>query len=153
MPHTNRRKKTAPIKRLEVTGDDGWTRVTTTDSQRRGSKPTGCSASLLPRHETGWKTVPETRATVETVKQEYEKVREQWSTSDSCKTLASLLQEKVLPEDVDIDSCLIFGSGSFCGLRQGWISRKHSAMCQLAVLKGMQSTIGWSSQYHLWWEC
>ncbi|KAK5942131.1 hypothetical protein PMZ80_006085 [Knufia obscura] len=138
MPHTSRRKKNAPTKRLEVTGDDGWTRVTTTNLQRRGPKAIGSSAGLIPLHE---KTTPEKGATVEKISREYEKIQEQWTASESCTALVSLVQGKVLPENVEIDRCLIFGSGSFCGLRQGWISRKHSAMCQLAVVKSIQKTI------------
>jgi len=147
MPHTSRRKKHAPPKRLEVTDDDGWTRVTTTNPPRRGPRAIGSSGRLLSSQENSLRTLAEKGATAEKIRQEYEKVQEQWKASDSCKALVSLLQDKVLPENLEIDSCLIFGSGSFCGLRHGWISRKHSAMCQLAILRSMQSTMGQTSGY------
>ena len=142
MPHTSRRKKHTPAKRLEVTDDDGWTRVTTTDRERRGPRAIGSPVCLSSGNESFWRTTPEEGASAEKTRQEYERTQEQWKASDSCRALVSLLQEKVLPENVEIDRCLIFGSGSFCGLRQGWISRKHSALCQLAVMKSIHGTIG-----------
>jgi len=146
MPHTSRRKRNAPTKRVEVTDDDGWTRVTTTNQERRRPIAVENSATLLQTQERGWKTTPEKGATVEKLKQDYKRVQTQWTESDSCRALVSLMQEKVLLEDGEWDRCLIFGSGSFCGLRQGWILRKHTSMCQLAVLQTMQSTIGKSRQ-------
>jgi len=142
MPHTSRRKKSAPAKRLEVTDDDGWTRVTTTNREKRGPRATGDPISVSSGNESFWKTTPEKGASAGKIKQAYERTQEQWRESGSCKALVSLLQEKVLLESVEIDRCFVFGSGSFCGLRQGWISRKHSALCQLAVLKNIQTTIG-----------
>lgn len=139
MPHTSRRKKHVPTKRLEVTDDDGWTRVTTNNRERRGLRAIGNVSS---GSGSFWQTTPEEGASAEKIRQEYERTQEQWKASDSCRALVSLLQEKVLPENVEIDRCFIFGSGSFCGLRQGWISRKHSALCQLAVLKSIRGTIG-----------
>jgi len=146
MPHTSRRKRNTPTKRVEVTDDNGWTRVTTTNQERRRPTAIENSAILLQAQECGWKTTPEKGATVEKLKQDYKRVQTQWIESDSCKALVALMQDKVLPEDAEWDRCLIFGSGSFCGLRQGWILRKHTSMCQLAVLQTLQSTIGKSRQ-------
>ena len=142
MPHTSRRKRNTPTKRVEVTDDNGWTRVTTTNQERRRPTAIENSAILLQAQECGWKTTPEKGATVKKLKQDYKRVQTQWIESDSCKALVALMQDKVLPEDTEWDRCLIFGSGSFCGLRQGWILRKHTSMCQLAVLQTLQSTIG-----------
>ena len=144
MPHTNRRKKNTPAKRLEVTDDDGWTTVTTTNQMywKRRPKPTFVGILSSEEAESFWKSTPEKGATIDKVTLKWEKAQEQWKASESCRTLLSLLQERVLREDVEVDRCFIFGSGSFCGSAVAYVHRNHVALHQLAVIKSIQSTIG-----------
>lgn len=141
MPHTSRRKNKQQPKRVEVVDEDGWTRITTTDGGRHAPRPGRSQTSLLGLVN-GGRTVPEAGVTLESLSREYRTIRDQWLASTSCQALKTLLVDRVLRDDVQIDRCIVFGTGSFSGLREGWISRRQVAMCQLAVLQTMKETIG-----------
>lgn len=141
MPHTSHRKKKQPIaKRVEVTDDDGWTRVTSTNRDQQVPRRTDVQGALT--DSDGWQTTPEDGATVERTQEEYARIEQKWKDSDACKALTALLQERVLIHGRRVDKCIIFGSASFCGLRKGWISMKTAAMGQLAAFKTMHTIIG-----------
>lgn len=130
MPHTTRRKLRRPTKRVEVTDEDGWTRVTTTKSQHREQRAR-TRAAIVPDPS---QTIVEPGATIGKIKNEYQKAKAQWQESESCKVLEEAIANRALQNGISIDKCFMFGSGSFSGLRMGWISRQGVALCQLAVL-------------------
>lgn len=141
MPHTSHRKKKQSIaKRVEVTDEDGWTRVTSTNRDQQ--TPKRIDAAELPIAADVWKTIPEDGATAVKIREDYTHIEKRWQDSEACEALTTLLRQRVLLDERRIDKCIMFGSGSFCGLREGWISMKTAAMSQLAALKSMHSTIG-----------
>lgn len=143
MPHTShRRKKKTPNKRVEITDEDGWTRITTTNTDQRAPKPVLPYSPSLETLGGQFRTVPESGASVEKIKMAYVAHEQQWLASESCKALVRVLKEQVLADGSHVDACIIFGSASFCGVWQGWKERTTTALIQLAVLKTLQSTIG-----------
>jgi hypothetical protein len=48
----------------------------------------------------------------------------------------------IIGSDTRIDACVLFGSGTFTGLRDGWINRSHVAFCQLAAFKAVIDLLG-----------
>jgi hypothetical protein len=52
------------------------------------------------------------------------------------------LQKRVISSNTRVDACVLFGSGTFTGLGQGWINRNHVAMYQLAAFKAVVDLIG-----------
>lgn len=141
MPHTSHRKKKQPVtKRVEVTDDDGWTRVTSTNRDQQVPRRTDVQGALTTSGD--WQTTPEEGATAEKTRDEFAQIEKRWKDSDACKALSVLLKEQVFTDGRRIDKCIIFGSASFCGLRKGWISMKTAAMGQLAAFKTMHTIIG-----------
>lgn len=145
MPHTKHKKRKQTSKRIEVTGEDGWTRVTNTNTARRTPKSLPFATSHLDGSENPWRTVPEEGATKEKLRAKYDEIERQWLASDSCKALTTLLGDRIRAGGLQVDKCIVFGTSSFCGLRLGWIKNDVNAMCQLAVLRTMQVTIGTSN--------
>lgn len=139
MPHTSHRKKKSVHKRVEVTDEDGWTRVTSTNAQRRAPRSAATSAI---KEGLAYESPPEKGTTVEKIRARYNEIETQWQSSDACRSLVVCLQHRVPTEALQVDRCIIFGSGSFCGLRQGWIKGDTASLCQLAVLSTLRTTIG-----------
>ena len=135
-----RKKKFMTNKRTEVIDEDGWTRVTTTGKRH----PAAVKSDAL-NVSTDLRTVPQPGSNVQKVLKSFEKSIATWSGSESCTVLDNILISKILQNDVRIDKCLIFGSGSFCGLSRGWISRHSVALQQLAIFCKVRDTIGESS--------
>lgn len=141
MPRASQRKKKHPIaKRVEITDEDGWTRVTSSNRDQQFPNRIGLPEAL--DESSAWITTPEDGITIERLQDEYAKVERGWRESESSTILKTLFRDRILKGDLQIDKCIIFGSGSFCGLRQGWISLRTAAMVQLAALKDMQNIIG-----------
>lgn len=154
MPHTSHRKKHGnDRKRTEVLDDEGWTRITT----KRLSKMTPQSHNVTAREYSPSRDpveepyvdlvtlpakceVPFT-ASVADISQRYEKVKSLWLLSDSFTALqAALLRQ--LETASKIPTCALFGAGSYCGLRQGWIERHEVALVQTAVFTSAVDLIG-----------
>lgn len=141
MPHTSHRKKKQPItKRVEVTDEDGWTRVTTTNHNRQA--PRRADPSEAPIDPGTWKTTPERGATADKIREDYTLIEKRWEDSDACAALTTLFKQQVLTDGRRVDKCIMFGSASFCGLREEWISMKTAAMSQLGAFRSMHGTIG-----------
>lgn len=141
MPHTSHKKKKQPItKRVAITDEDGWTRVTTTNHNRQA--PRQAEPSEGPIDAEAWKTTPEEGATADKIREDYTQIEKKWKDSDACEALTTLLKQRVLIDGRHVDKCIMFGSASFCGLREGWISMKTAAMSQLAAFRSMHGTIG-----------
>lgn len=134
MPHTSHKKKHARIKRQEIVGDDGWTRV-------MSNKPlsvTGALPSL--DHQQPVEEAPE-GLTESDVLARYIDIEKRWKASESWKTVEDTLKTRVIASDTRIDACVLYGSGTFTGLAQGWINRTHVAMYQLAAFKAVVDLI------------
>lgn len=140
MPHTSRRKKERPNKRVQVEDDDGWTRVTTT---HRIPNTTPAQAAYYEEFSNGHKRpVDEAGTTVQRKTEQYRKVEEGWLASEACQALQGVIREKLIAERLELNACFVFGTGSFCGVIDGWIARHDVALCQLAVLLSIRRTIG-----------
>ena len=155
MPHTSHKKKSVRTKRQEVIGDDGWTRVT--------SKSSPAMAGALPPSD---KTRDDETYTVEmsggetttfhyacvqeapkgmtesAILDKYTEIEKRWKASGSWKSVENTLQKRVISSNTRVDACVLFGSGTFTGLGQGWINRNHVAMYQLAAFKAVVDLIG-----------
>lgn len=154
MPHTSRRRKHGnDRKRTEVIDDEGWTRVTTRSmakmnpqnhtvpareySHSRDSVTEPCIG--LVRYP-GKYELPST-ASVADITQRYEKVKRHWSLSDSFTALQAALSRH-LESGPNIETCTLFGAGSYCGLRSAWIERHEVALVQTAVFMSAVDLIG-----------
>ncbi|KAL2408192.1 hypothetical protein ABEF95_003220 [Exophiala dermatitidis] len=162
MPHTSRKKKVPHKKRQEVVDDDGWTRVTSTNTARpmtQHTKPIADGSVVASQHGKGEAMAgnggitgprpmkPAKGTTVEAMRAQYDKVEAKWLESDLCRTLRDNMRRR-MEETPDADgrtqqisNCVIFGSGSFCGDELHWIDRHESAYYQIAAFKTMVDTI------------
>jgi beta-xylosidase len=156
MPHTSSRKKRNTInsnKRAEVVDDEGWTRVTTKAQSNSGATSHVVSGRYYnpsnPSLKEPTESVPGPTeplqappdATVEAVKVAYEKLRKMWLASDSYKDLHAAIDAHLNPAR-KLQHCLLFGSGSFCGMREGWIGRHDVALIQTAIFNSTVDIIG-----------
>jgi hypothetical protein len=160
MPHTSHRKKAPPRRRKEV-DEDGWTRVTSgprvpqsvkiafTDSTG-GRAPKEPDSSSTLQHSSSRPAVQVCLTpcdpTVADLHQKYDKLENTWLHSDSWQSLKEQVQ-KTVSEDNKISTCLLFGTGSMCGLRNDWIMRHDVAILQTAIFKAVVDTIGMSSDH------
>ncbi|CAI7656547.1 unnamed protein product [Penicillium manginii] len=155
MPHSNRKKRN-PVsaqKRLEVTGDDGWTHVTSGSNVRRVVRTTTTKArSDLETNqvdETGLVLSPAeapARLTFEELEAQYRSYKERWVQSETWKKLRIQLDQRIcdqetetLSRDLDVDGIVCIGLGSPSGfLRDGWVDRRAVSMFQLAALEAIK---------------
>ena len=72
----------------------------------------------------------------------YTDIEKKWKASESWKVMENTLKKQILGSSARVDTCVLFGSGTFTGLRQGWINRAHVAMYQLAAFKAVVDLIG-----------
>lgn len=151
-------------KRQEVTDDDGWTRVT---SGPTGKSP---RSTVSENDITTYSTIisdpydehsdsdmpfdplmrtefttdpvdhPPPNTTVEKIQAKFDKINKIWMESESCSKLHQALLIAV-DRNQSISSCLVFGTGSFCGLRKSWIDRTDVALTQLAVFVSVVNTL------------
>lgn len=84
-------------------------------------------------------------ATVEAITQNYEKIKKLWLSSGPCAALQSSIRSHLPPTTHRVQNCTLFGSGSYCGLRHGWIGRQEVALLQTAVFATAVDLIGKSS--------
>lgn len=154
MPHTNRKKKHGnDRKRTEVLDHEGWTRITTKGQCKMTpqshttavleSSPSGDALKepcLGLSTDSGKSELPST-ASVADISQRYEKAKRFWLLSDSFTSLQAALGGH-LETAPSIETCTLFGAGSYCGLRQGWIERHEVALVQTAVFMSTIDLIG-----------
>lgn len=136
MPHTSHKKKQARSKRQKVVGEDGWTRITSNRPQDLPVIRRSQAAMVIDVHE-----APEGLVQSD-IHAKYVEMEKKWTASESWKSMANILKTRVIAPDTRIDACVLFGSGTFTGLRDGWINRSHVAFCQLAVFKVVVDLIG-----------
>jgi hypothetical protein len=135
MPHTSHKKKQARSKRQEVVGDDGWTRVMSNKSQTMAVVRPSWVMEVTVEGAPEGLTQPEILA-------KYMDMEKRWKASESWRSMENTLKTQAIGSDTKIDACVLFGSGTFTGLGQGWINRAHVAMCQLAAFKAVVDVIG-----------
>lgn len=154
MPHTNKKKKRANAqKRTEIVDDDGWTRVTTKSQSHNilhshlvsggdydPSKPPSKEPLELLQRSLEPLAAP-SNASNGTIKTMYERLEKIWLASESYQALKRALQAR-LNTASKVERCILFGSGSFCGMRQGWIGRHEVAVLQTAVFISAVNLIG-----------
>src|SRR5436853_785699 len=144
MPHTSHhKKKRARSKRQEVVGDDGWTRIITTTSANK-PLPDG---PLIPRPEAATAIAAPEGLALSDIHAKYIEMEAKWKASESWTCVANNILKTprggvIIGSDTRIDACVLFGSGSFTGLRDGWINRTHVALCQLAAFKAVVDLLG-----------
>ena len=137
MPHTSHhKKKRARSKRQEVVGDDGWTRIVTTASNKPlpVRQPEAAMAIAAPEG-----------LALSDIYAKYIEMEAKWKASESWTCIANILKTPrgvIMGSDTRIDACVLFGSGTFTGLRDGWINRSHVALCQLAAFKAVVDLLG-----------
>ncbi|ETN40527.1 uncharacterized protein HMPREF1541_04804 [Cyphellophora europaea CBS 101466] len=156
MPHTSRRKKQNDrVKRTEVVGNDGWTRITTTAQLKAQQGPPHTTVQTHSAAEgtlnepfkdidfdlQSERTYPSADVSIDTIMKKFDKAKNQWLASPSCAALQTAIGEH-LDRSRTVDNCTIFGSGSYCGLRQGWIERFEVALVQTAIFLSVVDTIG-----------
>lgn len=160
MPHTSHKKKPIRNKRTEIVDEDGWTRVASNHFPTKS--PTPALSCLDPSDEVNsrkgdsyivkiddgsWIDVgpidqaPEHTA-LEDVSDKYRKIETKFKASESWISMQQTLQTRILGEQVRIDACVLFGSGTFTGLGSGWMNRSHVAMYQLAAFISVADAIG-----------
>src|SRR3954451_16856341 len=150
MPHTSHKKKSVRTKRQEAIGDDGWTRVTskkfpamtgalppsskTRDGKTHTVKTSGGETATF--HYARVEEAPK-GLTESAILDRYREIKKRWKDSESWKSMENTLQKRVISSNTRVDACVLFGSGTFTGLGQGWINRNHVAIYQLAAFKAV----------------
>lgn len=173
MPHTSHRKKQSQRnKRAEVQDESGWTRVTNTSTSQREPRAIPLPNSHIHLHDgrTGGVTeereeeeddsttehristsIPESTpypgATLQKLERRYKELEKTWVTSRTWLELQDVLRNKIDGEILkEVDRCVVFGTGSFCGHIQGWIERFDTSILQLVafvkVLECIESITG-----------
>ncbi|EXJ62281.1 hypothetical protein A1O7_02714 [Cladophialophora yegresii CBS 114405] len=158
-PTSHRRKKHIPNKRTEILDDDGWTRITstTTSTGRRpsttttpndlgsssaaGHPPPSLSGSLPARDPMPARP----GSSLSSMLAQFRGIESRWQATELCKTLVHVLEKEILTGDgrnIDpISTCVMLGSGSFCGDAAHWIDRHDSAYFQLAAFRTVVHTV------------
>lgn len=162
MPHTTRKKRTSipAQKRLQITDDEGWTRVTTGSNVRRALRTAHAAATPNSTHDEKPTLKPAeapARLTFAELQAQYAVYREKWITSETWRALRVQLDERVRERargtggggDGDggtvtgpVDAIVCIGLGSPSGfLRGGWVDRRAVSMYQLAALESIKDRL------------
>ncbi|KIX09503.1 uncharacterized protein Z518_00583 [Rhinocladiella mackenziei CBS 650.93] len=158
MPHTSHQKKSNHRKRKEVVDEEGWTRITSSSATCRGANhPSIADQSNEDKAVFRWnirdRTVtkfyraaprpmnPAQGSTLESMRAQYRKIEAKWRESDLCHSLQKVLTTRILNTHSQISTCVVIGSGSFCGDDVHWIDRHESAYYQMAAFQTAVETI------------
>lgn len=82
--------------------------------------------------------------TLDHLKTEFSKTEDKWLTSDSWNVVRDTIEKYVLDEvrvDHQIKSCVLLGTGTMCGIKDGWITRHEVAILQTVVFKSIVDAI------------
>lgn len=161
MPHTGRNNR-VPIpaqKRLQVTGDDGWTHVTSGGNVRRVKRSARRSAQPIDKTSNSSDPNPilgpaeaPSQLTFAELQAQYVGYRERWTGSKTWTALQAHLQERMRERQGAIqngsrpmgtvDAIVSIGLGSPSGfLRDGWVDRRNVSMYQLAALETIMNEL------------
>ena len=134
MPHTSRKDKQGPKKRLQITDDSGWTHISKgTVKQKR--QPTYTTLSYL-YEEVRPKDIPR-GLTLREVVESFNKYTTIWNESPCLKNLETLLKDQILVSDIRMTTCVCLGLGSFTG---GYGT--EASFFQLAALVSILEILG-----------
>jgi hypothetical protein len=170
MPHTSRKNRptASTQKRTQVTDNDGWTHVTSSNNVRRVLRGTRTKTSdeqdsntqpiVQDPSETNGSGEIELvlgpaeapgRLTLEELQAQYQGYREKWITSETWTRLETQLRERIVSASAQVDAVVCVGLGSPSGfLRGGWVDRRVVSMYQLAALESIAQWI--SSSFSLY---
>lgn len=161
MPHTSRKKRSAPNKRQEVVDDDGWTRITSSHSSNTAARlvvadtaDPGASGMTFKWHVGDRSVVkgrekealqpmqPTPGTSLESMQAQYRRIEAKWLETALCGRLVEVLNERILnAEEENISLCVMFGSGSLCGDALHWVDRHESTYYQVAAFKSVVDAI------------
>ena len=151
MVHSSRNKQKASPQKREVVGEDGWTRIVSprrkTQTPARSPPRPPSTDPLNPKSKTITTTYQRSElpadTKVEQVIEKFKQLEKKWLQSDSWKLLKAALEDYTSNSTFDpIKTCIVFGTGTFSGLRQGWIERWDTALVQTAVFKSVADALG-----------
>ncbi|ETI23854.1 hypothetical protein G647_05661 [Cladophialophora carrionii CBS 160.54] len=160
MPHTShRKKKHVQNKRTEILDDDGWTRISSSSTSTgkpppTTSTPTGneTSSAAGPHILSASGSLPARDpmpalpgSSLPSMLSRFNDIESRWQATDLCKTLTHVLEEEILTRHTGqigpVSTCVMLGSGSFCGDAAHWIDRHDSAYFQLAAFRTIVHTV------------
>ncbi|OCT50328.1 hypothetical protein CLCR_07452 [Cladophialophora carrionii] len=162
MPHTShRKKKHVQNKRTEILDDDGWTRISSSTSSTSTGKhpattstPTGDESPSAAGHHipSASGSLPARDpmpalpgSSLPSMLSRFHGIESRWQATDLCQTLVHVLEEEILTRDsapmAPVSTCVLLGSGSFCGDAAHWIDRHDSAYFQLAAFRTVVHTV------------
>ncbi|KIV77115.1 hypothetical protein PV11_08943 [Exophiala sideris] len=155
MPHSSHKKKSLSKKRQEVLDEEGWTRITSSNTTSRAPAPnasTNGSESVFTWNFNGKQVTktcgaairpmkPLQGTTLQSMQAHYTKVATKWLESEMYHSLKDVLTRRILASDSKIIKCVIFGSGSLCGDAIHWLDRHESAYYQIAAFKSVVDII------------
>ena len=147
MPHTSHRKRRGnQNKRQEILGEDGWTRVTKAAAEPNTQGAVhwvGAGTDILTdiSSRTTVPMVPVKGSSLESMQAKYSRVEATWLETELCKKLSQILTDRALTGANKISTCVLLGSGSFCGDAIHWVDRHETAYFQLAAFKTAVGTI------------
>ena len=124
--------------------DDGWTRISRQDRRAASSSithkaPVRSARDLLDRNWSFRPPLPPPLFyTIDYVRQRYEEIERKWLISESSRRLVKMFEQEVLPSQGNISSCVLLGTGTFCGSTP----RHDVALLQAAVFKTVLDVIG-----------
>ncbi|KIW70623.1 hypothetical protein PV04_02876 [Phialophora macrospora] len=163
MPHTShRKKKHTQNKRTEILDEDGWTRITSTSASAARNpsttpKPEASETSTTAGHHQQSPSPsdsfpprapmpPMPGSKLSSMLSRFDSIEIRWQATDLCKTLVHVLEKEILKSTTGqahaISTCVMLGSGSFCGDAVHWIDRHDSAYFQLAAFRTVVHTVG-----------
>ena len=157
MPHTNRKKKLLHKKRVEITDDDGWTRITSSHRPQPKELEEPCLGvdhkgrqphclTFSDGHNVGSYLLtpqdPPEGLTHQKLVEQYESIEVKWRQSCSWSAMKATLLTQVLGQRLSFQTCVCFGLGTPSGLSQGWIDRRNVSLYQLAAFKAVLDLIG-----------
>ncbi|WEW55962.1 hypothetical protein PRK78_001397 [Emydomyces testavorans] len=137
MPHSSRKRKSPPAKRIHVLDNDGWTHITNSKTTTARPRPPKPEDQLTPAECPDGLTFAKLR-------EKYEWHRQRWIESQAWTAVKKVLEQELARFPGTIYNCVAVGLGSPSGLlRGGWVDRRSISMFQLAAL---ESILGLLSQ-------
>ena len=152
MPHTSHKKGRSPGKR-EVVGDDGWVKIMPNRSSSKTSKAYSTKVSTTgpilqqPTSDTlpaGGPLEAQRLSSIslDVLKEKVTNMEKMWEQTECHKVLKAAVKTYLSNENhASIETCIMFGGGSLCGVRDGFIERHGTSILQLAVFQTVVNTI------------
>lgn len=144
---------------MVVEANDGWSRVTTTNNAQRQPRPLPAQRDHEKLHgqldsfDAG-QILPSpapTDKTIEQLEEQYRKIEKKWLDSQSYKEMERCVRDTIDLEVLKtVDTCVVFGTGSFCGYVRGWIERFEVSLYQLAAFISAVDLIGMCRSFVRW---